>query len=109
MTDRGREGSWGHLGAIWGRLGASCGHLGPFWGVLGHLGGVFGGLGRSWVRLGRLLGHLGGPWVDFCRFKLNRAGWGAELGSILEPNMGTNRHPKRTKIEDKNEDEKRSF
>ena len=81
---------------------------------MGGLGGLLGGLGGLLGRLGGLLGHLGGDlsglrpaWVDFCRFKLNKVGWGAELVPIWEPKMGTNRHPKRTKIEDKNEDEKR--
>ena len=78
---------------------------GSSWVVLAALGGLGGLLGR----LGRLLEHLGGPWVDFCRFKLNKAGWGAALVSIWGPKMGPKGHPKRAKIEDKNEDLKRSF
>ena len=70
------------------------------------LGGILGGLGDLLGGLGGLLGHLGIPWVDFYRFKPNKARWGAELGSIWEPKMEPKSTKKRTRIEDKNQDKK---
>ena len=58
------------------------GHLGRFW---RGLGASWGGLWRSWVRLARLLGHLRSPWVDFCRFKPNKAERGVGTWPIWVP------------------------
>ena len=78
--------SWRHLGAILERFGAILAFLEASWGVLEALGASWGCLGRSWGRLGEVFGRLGrswvrlewlfmlpgGPWGDFCRFKLNK-------------------------------------
>ena len=96
----------GQFGVVWGHL-ASI--LGRFEGVLGHLGGFFGTLGRSWVPIGRLLEHLGDPWVDFCRFRLNKAERRVRTWPIWGPKMEPKIDPKPTKIEDKNNEENESL
>ena len=96
---------WVNLGVLEGvlrLLGGLGGHLGPSW---RSLGGSWRPVGASWV----LLGGLRPACVHFCRFKLNRARWGAELVPIWEPKTDPKRHPKCIQIEDKIEDENKSL
>ena len=95
-----------HLGVIFGRLGRSWKVLWGCWGVLGSL---LGGLGGLLGGLGNILGSLRPAWVHFSRFELNKPGRPGHVGPIWELQMAPKRHPKRTKIEDKNEYEKRNF
>ena len=98
-------GSWKVFWSSWGVLGDLLEGLG---GLLDRLGGVLGDLGRSW-------GHLGRPWVAKVVLDPTRPGAGADLCSKRGPRWSPNgsqsmpkSKTKRTKIEDKNEDEKRS-
>ena len=98
-------GSWKVFWSSWGVLGDLLEGLG---GLLDRLGGVLGDLGRSW-------GHLGRPWVAKVVLDPTGPGAGADLCSERGPRWNPNgsqhlqkSNTKRTKIEDKNEDEKRS-
>ena len=71
-----------------------------FWELLGGLGAILGGLGG-------LLGGLRPAWVHFFCFKPNKVGSGAQRLQKRDPTWHPKCDPKRTKIEDKNEDEKR--
>ena len=93
--------------------------MGRFLVVLGLLGGSFGGLGGSWAALGRLLGGLEAV-LDRSWAALSRHGsfrvvlkptvpaeprhLGAQRGAKMRPKSD----PRGTKIDDKNEVEKRS-
>ena len=105
-------GSWvdfwlfgGCLGSIFGRFGGSE----------GVLGGTFGGLGRllagSWGVLGASWGILRPSWSSWVFLVKNGgpdqicpAAFGCPRGAKLKSKSD----PRRSKIEDKNEDEKRS-
>ena len=103
---------------VLGRLGGSFGGLGGSWAALGRL---LGGLGRLLGHLGRLFGNLGvvldRSWtilavmVDFSVSKLLRAAsFGGPRGAKMKSKWGQDEaksDPRRTKIEDKNGDEKR--
>ena len=80
---------------------------------LGALGGLLGLLGSfleaSWEPLGDSWGSLGGllgaSWGDVPKkYQKRTPKW-----TIWGPKMGPRWDPKRTKIEDKNEDEKKTF
>ena len=99
-------GSWKVFLSSWGVLGDLLEGLG---GLLDRLGGVLGDLGRSW-------GHLGRPWVAKVVLDPTRPGGRADLCSKRGPRWSPNgsqsmpkSKTKRTKIEDKNEDEKNTF
>ena len=50
---------------------------------------MFWSSGGAWDRLGRLLGHLGGPGVDFCHFKTAEPGVAGPRASKKGPNMAS--------------------
>ena len=95
---------WGCVGSIFGRFGASWG---VFWGSWRVLGGSWEALGGSWAPLEAVLGRHG-LLVSFLPLRggLPPGTWKilrAQKGAKMRPKS----HPRGTKIEDKNEDEKR--
>ena len=94
--------SWDNLRSFGGILQASWAVFGGAWGILGGSLAVLGGLGC-------VLGGSWGPWVDFCRFKLNKPERRVGTWPMLRPNMRLKRHPKCTKIGDKNYKENKSL
>ena len=58
------------LNSFLGGPGCNFASFGELWGR------SWGDLGCAGRPLGRLLGHLGRPWVDFCRFELAEVGQG---------------------------------
>ena len=107
------------LGPIFYRFGGVLGGLGS---IFGRFGGSWGAFGGSWEGswrllggLGRLLGRLGSAWAVLSENNALVSASGAVSVLIWVPKggqdgaqMGPKSDPRRTKIEDKNEVEKRS-
>ena len=89
--------------------------IGGLWGGLGGLGRLlgrlWGGIGEVWGGLGRLLGRLGPAWVHLCENDALAPASGVVSVSKKIPRwgyLGAQTELIWTKIDFKNEDEKRS-